>query len=80
MSAAVRLCWFVICLQFRFVAFYLVMIATKEEMVSAKLPLADRDYCAHKLLEYRACRSDVFPFLYKCHHERHEYLTCEYEE
>lgn len=58
----------------------LVMIATKEQMVSAKLPLEDRDYCAHKLLEYRGCRSEVFPFVYKCAHERHAYLTCEYEE
>uniref|UniRef100_A0A0K8TPD0 NADH dehydrogenase [ubiquinone] 1 beta subcomplex subunit 7 n=1 Tax=Tabanus bromius TaxID=304241 RepID=A0A0K8TPD0_TABBR len=57
-----------------------VMIATKEEMESAKLPLADRDYCAHKLLKYRSCRSDVYPFLYKCHHEKHDYLNCEYED
>ncbi|XP_055384511.1 NADH dehydrogenase [ubiquinone] 1 beta subcomplex subunit 7 [Condylostylus longicornis] len=57
-----------------------VMVATEAEMQSAKLPLADRDYCAHKLLKYRACRADVFPFLFKCHHERHEYLNCEYED
>lgn len=56
------------------------MIATEEEMQSAKLPLEDRDYCAHKLLQYRACRADVWPFAYKCGHERHEYLHCEYEE
>lgn len=57
-----------------------VMKATKEEMVSAKLPLEDRDYCADKLLKYRACRADVFPWLYKCHHEKHEYMTCEFED
>lgn len=57
-----------------------VMIATTEEMESAKLPLEDRDYCAHLLLNYRSCRADVYPFLYKCHHEKHEYLTCEYED
>ncbi|KAL5276206.1 NDUFB7 family protein [Megaselia abdita] len=57
-----------------------VMIATEAEMVSAMLPLEDRDYCAHKLLKYRACRADVFPWLYKCHHDKHEYLTCEYED
>lgn len=56
------------------------MVATKEEMVSAKLPLADRGYCAHKLLQYRGCRADVFPFVYKCHHEKHAFLNCEYEE
>ncbi|XP_067007993.1 NADH dehydrogenase [ubiquinone] 1 beta subcomplex subunit 7 [Anabrus simplex] len=57
-----------------------VMIATQEEMESAKLPLEDRDYCAHKLLKYRACRADVWPWLYKCHHEKHDYLHCEYED
>lgn len=57
-----------------------VMIATVEEMESAKISLEDRDYCAHKLLKYRACRADTFPFVYKCHHEKHDYLTCEYED
>lgn len=57
-----------------------VMIATQEEMESAKIPLEHRDYCAHKLIAYQGCRSETFPFLYKCAHERHEYLTCEYED
>lgn len=56
------------------------MIATEEEMESARLPLEDRDYCAHKLLQYRSCRADVWPWAYKCAHEKHEYLTCQYEE
>ncbi|XP_055912821.1 NADH dehydrogenase [ubiquinone] 1 beta subcomplex subunit 7 [Eupeodes corollae] len=57
-----------------------VMIATEAEMQSAKLAQEDRDFCAHKLLKYRACRSDKFPWVYKCHHEKHEYMTCEYED
>ncbi|XP_071453457.1 NADH dehydrogenase [ubiquinone] 1 beta subcomplex subunit 7 [Hetaerina americana] len=57
-----------------------VMIATEEEMDSAKLPLDSRDYCAHLLLKYQSCRADVWPFAYKCAHEKHEYLTCEYED
>ncbi|KAJ9590190.1 hypothetical protein L9F63_016679 [Diploptera punctata] len=57
-----------------------VMIATQAEMESAKLPLEDRDYCAHLLIKYRACRADVAPWLYKCEHEKHEYLTCQYED
>lgn len=56
------------------------MIATKAEMESAKIPIDERDYCAHKLIHYRACRADVFPFVYQCHHEKHDYLTCEYDE
>lgn len=60
--------------------FFLVMVATTEEMESAKLPLEDRDYCAHVLLKYRACRADHFPFVFKCHYERHDFLHCQYEE
>lgn len=57
-----------------------VMIATEQEMEAAKLPLADRDYCAHKLIAYRACRADVWPWAYKCAHEKHDYLNCEYDD
>ncbi|XP_017074484.1 NADH dehydrogenase [ubiquinone] 1 beta subcomplex subunit 7 [Drosophila eugracilis] len=57
-----------------------VMIATQEEMESAKLPLDARDYCAHLAIAYQACRTDTFPFVYKCAHQKHEYLTCEYED
>ncbi|GLH03287.1 Putative ubiquinone oxidoreductase ndufb7/b18 subunit [Gryllus bimaculatus] len=56
------------------------MIATVEEMNSAKLAMKDRDYCAHLLLKFRACRADVYPFVVKCAHEKHAYLTCEYED
>uniref|UniRef100_A0A1B6DKI8 NADH dehydrogenase [ubiquinone] 1 beta subcomplex subunit 7 n=1 Tax=Clastoptera arizonana TaxID=38151 RepID=A0A1B6DKI8_9HEMI len=57
-----------------------VMIATEEEMISAKLPLEDRTYCAHLLIEYRKCRYDNWPLPYRCHHEKHAYETCEYNE
>uniref|UniRef100_A0A224XPG4 NADH dehydrogenase [ubiquinone] 1 beta subcomplex subunit 7 n=1 Tax=Panstrongylus lignarius TaxID=156445 RepID=A0A224XPG4_9HEMI len=57
-----------------------VMIATEEEMYSAKIPLNKRDYCAHHLLKFQKCRKEKFPWIYKCHHEKHEYLHCQYEE
>lgn len=56
------------------------MIATEQEMVSAKLPLKDRDYCAHLLLKFRSCRKDNWPWAVNCEHEKHAYLTCQYEE
>jgi NADH dehydrogenase (ubiquinone) 1 beta subcomplex subunit 7 len=56
------------------------MIATEEEMQSAKLALEDRDYCAHMLLKYRSCRADKAPWLWRCAHEKHQFLQCEYEE
>lgn len=56
------------------------MIATEEEMKSAKLPLEDRDYCAHIALKVFQCRKEVWPWAYKCTPEKHEYLNCQYEE
>lgn len=56
------------------------MIATEAEMESAKLEPNERDYCAHKLIEYRGCRRDNFPWVVKCHHEKHAYLNCQHEE
>lgn len=63
-----------------FVYLFLVMVATEKEMMSAKLELFERDYCAHKLIEYRACRADVWPWAYKCTPEKHDYQNCQYEE
>ncbi|KAG5670342.1 hypothetical protein PVAND_000616 [Polypedilum vanderplanki] len=57
-----------------------VMIATEEEMVAAKLPYEQRDYCAHLAIKLLQCRKEVWPWAYKCQPERHEYLTCEYED
>lgn len=57
-----------------------VMIATEEEMRSAKLPIKDRDYCAHKLIQYRTCYRDKFPFVVRCSHEKHDYLNCQYDD
>ncbi|XP_076062681.1 NADH dehydrogenase (ubiquinone) B18 subunit [Oratosquilla oratoria] len=57
-----------------------VMVATQEEMESAKLPLKDRDYCAHLAIKYQACKHNVWPFVYQCAHEKHDYLNCEYDD
>ncbi|XP_058463882.1 NADH dehydrogenase [ubiquinone] 1 beta subcomplex subunit 7 [Malaya genurostris] len=57
-----------------------VMIATEQEMEAAKVPLENRDYCAHKLIAHMACRADVWPFAYKCAHEKHDYLNCQHED
>lgn len=66
--------------RFRLLFIISVMIATEEEMKSAKLELFERDFCAHKLIEYRACRADVWPWAYKCTPERHDYQNCQYDE
>ena len=56
-----------------------VMVASREEMMAAKLPLAARDYCAHLLIPLNKCRIDKFYLPWNCEMERHGYEKCEYE-
>ncbi|XP_065162239.1 NADH dehydrogenase [ubiquinone] 1 beta subcomplex subunit 7-like [Atheta coriaria] len=53
---------------------------TPDEYYSAKLEAKERDYCAHRLLEFKACRRDYWPFPVFCEHEKHMYLQCQYED
>ncbi|XP_017784817.1 PREDICTED: NADH dehydrogenase [ubiquinone] 1 beta subcomplex subunit 7-like [Nicrophorus vespilloides] len=53
---------------------------TQEELESAKIPLKNRDYCAHELLKFKACRKDKWPFPVFCKPEKHAYLNCMYED
>ncbi|KAG6399102.1 hypothetical protein SASPL_140576 [Salvia splendens] len=55
------------------------MIATQEEMVEAKVPLAYRDQCAHLLIPLNKCRQAELYLPWKCGSERHSYEKCEYE-
>lgn len=55
------------------------MIATQEEMVEAKVPLAYRDQCAHLLIPLNKCRQAEYFLPWKCENERHTYEKCEYE-
>ena len=56
------------------------MVATEEEMSSAKLTPEERGYCAHKLIAFNACKRKEWPLAYKCAHEKHELMNCQYEE
>ena len=67
--------------------FYIVLLmciseikTTLAEMESAKIPLDKRDYCVDYLMKFLGCRNEKFQWVYKCHHEKHEYLHCQYEE
>ncbi|GAB4848162.1 hypothetical protein Ancab_002829 [Ancistrocladus abbreviatus] len=55
------------------------MIATQEEMVEARVPLAYRDQCAHLLIPLNKCRQAEFYLPWKCENERHIYEKCQYE-
>jgi NADH dehydrogenase (ubiquinone) 1 beta subcomplex subunit 7 len=63
-----------------FVYLFLEMLVSEEEMVSAKLPLEQRDYCAHLAIKLLQCRREVWPWAWKCQPEKHEYLNCQYAE
>ncbi|CAH1113262.1 unnamed protein product [Psylliodes chrysocephalus] len=52
---------------------------SEDELKSAKIPLEDRDYCAHLLMKFRVCRKDNWPFAV-CKAEKHEYLKCQHED
>ncbi|GLT27712.1 hypothetical protein SLA2020_026900 [Shorea laevis] len=55
------------------------MIATREEMVEARVPIPYRDQCAHLLIPLNKCRRAEFYLPWKCEVERHTYEKCEYE-
>lgn len=57
-----------------------VMPVSEEALISAKIPPKYRDFCADHLLEYQICRYNKMPLLYKCAHEKHNYLNCEQQE
>ncbi|XP_072278425.1 NADH dehydrogenase [ubiquinone] 1 beta subcomplex subunit 7 [Pyxicephalus adspersus] len=57
-----------------------VMVATQEQMNLAQLPLAQRDYCAHHLIKYMKCKRDMYPNIFSCKHERHEWEYCQHED
>ncbi|KAF2369238.1 NADH:ubiquinone oxidoreductase B18 subunit [Trinorchestia longiramus] len=57
-----------------------VMHVTEDEMASAMIPQTHRDYCAHKLIDLHSCYQKNFPMNWRCHHERHVYQTCTYED
>lgn len=60
--------------------FVTVMVATKEEMDAANLAYSERGYCAHFKIELKSCYEREKPFDYRCSHEKHAYMNCQYEE
>jgi len=56
------------------------MVATEAEMEAAGLTAEERDYCAHKLIDFMKCRKQKFPYAASCKHERHVWEQCQYED
>ncbi|RZF32010.1 hypothetical protein LSTR_LSTR007088 [Laodelphax striatellus] len=58
-----------------------VMVATEEEMISAKLPPEHRNYCAHFRIAFEQCKRKNYPFIKRaCRHEFHNFANCENED
>ncbi|XP_075043600.1 NADH dehydrogenase [ubiquinone] 1 beta subcomplex subunit 7 [Mixophyes fleayi] len=57
-----------------------VMVATQEQMNLAQLHVRQRDYCAHHLMKFMKCKRDMWPNIFACKHERHEWDYCEHED
>ncbi|KAH3694886.1 NADH dehydrogenase [ubiquinone] 1 beta subcomplex subunit 7-like [Dreissena polymorpha] len=59
------------------------MPLTHDEMVDARLPFENRDYCAHKYVHYLQCMTESGFFAKlagKCDHDQHEYNDCMKED
>lgn len=56
------------------------MVATAQQLSEGRVPLAQRDFCAHHLLRLMRCRRDAFPSLWQCHHLRHRWDRCQHDD
>ncbi|KAG5278151.1 hypothetical protein AALO_G00095750 [Alosa alosa] len=56
------------------------MVATREQMNLAMLPVEQRDYCAHHLIKLMKCKRDNWPNFLACKHERHDWDYCEHQD
>lgn len=56
------------------------MWVCEDHLISARIPPAHRDFCAHFLLDYHTCRYKHAPFMIRCAHEKHNYLNCEHAD
>ncbi len=56
------------------------MLVSIDEMYAAKVPPEEMGFCAHKLIQYRACIEANRPWFTNCGHEKHEFLHCKHEE
>ncbi|NXP74726.1 NDUB7 dehydrogenase, partial [Ramphastos sulfuratus] len=57
-----------------------VMVASAEQLAEARVPLEQRDFCAHHLLRLLRCRRDAFPLPWLCHELRHHWDSCQHHD
>ncbi|XP_064499668.1 NADH dehydrogenase [ubiquinone] 1 beta subcomplex subunit 7 isoform X3 [Pseudopipra pipra] len=57
-----------------------VMVATASQLAQARIPLEQRDFCAHHLLKFLRCQRDNFPLPWGCSELRHHWDSCQHED
>ncbi|NXM24814.1 NDUB7 dehydrogenase, partial [Oxyruncus cristatus] len=57
-----------------------VMVASASQLAQGRVPLEQRDFCAHHLLRLLRCHRDNFPLPWGCHELRHHWDSCEHED
>ncbi|NXN94834.1 NDUB7 dehydrogenase, partial [Rhinopomastus cyanomelas] len=55
-------------------------VATAKQLALGRVPLEQRDYCAHHLLRLMRCHRDAFPLPWLCNSLRHQWDLCQHEE
>ncbi|XP_068778902.1 NADH dehydrogenase [ubiquinone] 1 beta subcomplex subunit 7 [Struthio camelus] len=55
-------------------------VATAEQLAAARLPLEQRDYCAHRLVALLRCQRDAFPRVPRCRPQRHAWDACQHRD
>ncbi|XP_064355323.1 NADH dehydrogenase [ubiquinone] 1 beta subcomplex subunit 7 [Dromaius novaehollandiae] len=56
------------------------MVASAEQLAAARVPLEQRDFCGHRLLELLRCQRDAFPRVPRCHPQRHAWQACQHHD
>ncbi|GAB0201727.1 NADH dehydrogenase [ubiquinone] 1 beta subcomplex subunit 7 [Grus americana] len=57
-----------------------VMVATAQQLAGGRVPLEQRDFCAHHLLRLLRCQRDAFPVPWDCRHLRHAWDACQHRD
>ncbi|XP_075302056.1 NADH dehydrogenase [ubiquinone] 1 beta subcomplex subunit 7 [Opisthocomus hoazin] len=56
------------------------MVASAEQLAGARVPLEQRDFCAHHLVRLLRCQRDAFPWPAACAALRHGWDGCQHRE
>ncbi|XP_061300430.1 NADH dehydrogenase [ubiquinone] 1 beta subcomplex subunit 7 [Pezoporus flaviventris] len=56
------------------------MVASPEVLAAARVPLEQRDFCAHHLVKLLRCKRDAFPEPWICRDLQHRWEACEHED